>query len=108
MQCENNVEQLAFAALSHETAITFFPTGGWDKVWLGHPDRGFGQSQPGGWILQHLAVHRTAIPARFGGDRRQHNHSRRQRERLATPLPGLNCPSRRPAALYRLAYGIQF
>ena len=29
-------------------------------------------------------------------------------QRVATPLPGLNCPSRRPAALYRLAYGIQF
>ena len=54
LQCANNVKQLALAALSHESAITFFPTGGWDKVWLGHPDRGFGKSQPGGWIYNVL------------------------------------------------------
>ena len=31
-QCANNVKQLAFAALSHEAALAFFPTGGWDRV----------------------------------------------------------------------------
>ena len=54
MQCGNNLKQLALAALSHESAFKFFPTGGWNKYWLGHPDRGFDKRQPGGWVYNVL------------------------------------------------------
>jgi prepilin-type processing-associated H-X9-DG protein len=102
------VKQLALAALSHESAITFFPTGGWDKVWLGHPDRGFGKSQPGGWIYNILPFIEQQALHDLGASGSGMTIQDANAQRVGTPLPGLNCPRRRPAALYRLAYGIQF
>jgi prepilin-type N-terminal cleavage/methylation domain-containing protein/prepilin-type processing-associated H-X9-DG protein len=48
-QCANNVKQMAAAALNHESAKKFFPTGGWGHNWMGDPDMGLGQNQPGSW-----------------------------------------------------------
>jgi prepilin-type N-terminal cleavage/methylation domain-containing protein/prepilin-type processing-associated H-X9-DG protein len=50
MQCSNNLKQLALAAMNHESAKHCLPSGGWGLAWVGDPDRGFGQRQPGGWI----------------------------------------------------------
>src|SRR5262245_48362264 len=48
-QCKNNLKQLGMAAQNHLSAQKFFPTGGWGWHWVGDPDRGFGNNQPGGW-----------------------------------------------------------
>ncbi len=48
-QCANNLKQLALAALNHEASKKFLPTGGWGHNWIGDPDSGLGQNQPGGW-----------------------------------------------------------
>ena len=48
-QCANNLKQLALAALEHESARKFLPTGGWGHNWIGDPDAGFGTNQPGSW-----------------------------------------------------------
>ena len=108
LHCGNNVKQLALAALSHESSIRFFPTGGWDKVWLGHPDRGFGRSQPGGWIYNILPFIEQQQLHDLGANGSGMTIQEANARRLATPLAGLNCPSRRPASLYRLASGIVF
>jgi prepilin-type processing-associated H-X9-DG protein len=108
LQCGNNVKQLALAALSHESSIRFFPTGGWDKVWLGHPDRGFGKSQPGGWVYNILPFIEQAALHDLGANGSDMATQDANARRLATPLAGLNCPSRRGASLYRLASGIVF
>ncbi|MEN6451709.1 MAG: DUF1559 domain-containing protein [Thermoguttaceae bacterium] len=108
IQCGNHVKQLALAAITHESREGFFPTGGWSKYWLGHPDRGFRKRQPGGWVynvlpfLELVALH--DIGSSGTGMTIQSGNS----QRLATPVATFNCPTRRPAALYRLAYGIQF
>lgn len=52
--CANNVRQLAVAFNLHEQAQHFFPTGGWGADWVGDPDRGFDDKQPGGWIYNIL------------------------------------------------------
>jgi len=51
MQCSNNLKQLALAGQSHESANHCLPTGGWGLLWIGDPDRGFGNKQPGGWAF---------------------------------------------------------
>ena len=50
-QCSNNLRQIALACLNHESAHRAFPAGGWGFLWVGDPDRGVGESQPGGWIF---------------------------------------------------------
>ena len=110
LQCGNNVKQLALAALSHESAIAFFPTGGWDRSWLGHPDRGFGKSQPGGWIYNILPFIEQQALHDLGTSGSGMTIEDANARRVATPLAVLNCPSRRPTALYDLCptYSVPF
>ncbi len=108
IQCGNNVKQLALAALSHESAIGFFPTGGWDRSWFGHPGRGFGKSQPGGWIYNILPFIEQQALHDLGANDSGMTIEDANAQRAVTPLAGLNCSSRRPAAPYRLAYSLTF
>ena len=48
-QCINNLKQMSLAAMNHESAKKFYPSGGWGNNWQGDPDAGFGRHQPGGW-----------------------------------------------------------
>jgi prepilin-type N-terminal cleavage/methylation domain-containing protein/prepilin-type processing-associated H-X9-DG protein len=110
IQCGNNIKQLALAALSHESIQNFFPTGGWSRAWLGYPDGGFGKNQPGGWIYNILPFMEQQALHDLGAGGGTATIADANTQRIATPLPGLNCPSRRPASLYDLATssGVQF
>lgn len=100
VQCSNNLKQLALASLNHEQIHGHYPTGGWGYGWIGDPDRGFGKKQPGGWIynllpfLEQGAMHDAGIG--------QNDTAKKKAAigLLQTPLSMINCPSRRPNALF--------
>jgi prepilin-type N-terminal cleavage/methylation domain-containing protein len=102
--CQNHLKQWSLAALSHEEAKGYFPSGGWGFRWGGDPDRGSGAGQPGSILysllpyVEQSPIHKlgsdgnpgTLTPAQLDGASR----------RTMTPLSLLNCPTRRPAQLF--------
>jgi prepilin-type N-terminal cleavage/methylation domain-containing protein/prepilin-type processing-associated H-X9-DG protein len=99
-QCKNNLKQLALGCLQHEQAVGFFPSGGWNRFWIGDPDRGFDRRQPGGWnynilpYIEHQAIHDLGM----GKDAA--TKSAQAVTMAQTPLSMFYCPSRRPALVY--------
>jgi prepilin-type N-terminal cleavage/methylation domain-containing protein/prepilin-type processing-associated H-X9-DG protein len=99
-QCVNNLKQLGLGALNHESAIKAFPTGGWAFFTTGHPDRGQGARQSGGWfynILPYIEQDQL-YKTQLGVSLNQQKTA--AATLLQTPLNAFYCPSRRPARLY--------
>jgi prepilin-type N-terminal cleavage/methylation domain-containing protein/prepilin-type processing-associated H-X9-DG protein len=101
-QCVNNLKQLSLAALNlHETA-GHFPSGGWGWFWVGDPDRGFGEDQPGGWAFSVMPFTEEDTGYKSPSDGDPVGMNTRQldamRELIKKPLPLLGCPSRRGGA----------
>src|SRR5262245_13448418 len=49
VQCQNNLRQIGMATLNHEASFKHLPTAGWGWAWMGDPNRGVGEKQPGSW-----------------------------------------------------------
>ncbi|MGD0383829.1 MAG: DUF1559 domain-containing protein [Thermoguttaceae bacterium] len=58
LACINNLKQISTAILNHENTTKRFPTGGWGSKWVGDPDRGNAQNQPGGWVPDFICPSR--------------------------------------------------
>jgi type II secretory pathway pseudopilin PulG len=103
-RCSNNVKQLTTAALGHVQAQGFFPSGGWGWWWVGDGDRGFGWRQPGGWIYSSLPYLEQLPVFNLPTDGNPISITEPQRQgavtMVRTPLPTINCPSRRKGILY--------
>ena len=55
IQCANyKLRQLAISFHNHEGAHKHLPSGGWGWPWLGYPEYGYGEDQPGGWMYNIL------------------------------------------------------
>jgi prepilin-type N-terminal cleavage/methylation domain-containing protein/prepilin-type processing-associated H-X9-DG protein len=99
-QCSNNLRQLGLGALQHLEAHGYFPTGGWGYRWVGDPDRGFGHSQPGGWVYNILPyIEQQALHDAGKGLSDAEKRTAAARV-VMTPLALLNCPTRRQPLLY--------
>ena len=100
LQCSNNVKQISLGLLNHQAAHGFFPSGGWGYAWSGHPDRGTGIGQPGGWAYSVLPyVEQTALH-QLGSGQTGTAYGTANLQRIMTPLPLWHCPSRRKATVY--------
>ncbi len=102
--CINHLKQLGLAILNHEGAHGHFPTNGWGYQWVGDPDRGFAEDQPGGWIFNVLPFIEESSVHGLAADFPPLSEEKRQatRRMISTPLSVFNCPSRRPAELFDL------
>jgi prepilin-type N-terminal cleavage/methylation domain-containing protein/prepilin-type processing-associated H-X9-DG protein len=97
-QCFNRLKQMGLAAINHESAQKYFPTGGWGWGWAGDPDRGYGLQQPGGWYYNSLDFLEQSNIRRIGGDGDSANITTAQKtegaKRIAMPLNEYVCPTR--------------
>lgn len=108
-QCLNHLKQIGLAALTHENSNRFLPSGGWSALGVGDADRGFGRSQPGGWMYAILPYLEEQALFDLPGDGDPTVVSLEQRTRAGqlqrTPVATYNCPSRRPAIPYPYVLG---
>ncbi len=106
MQCTNNLKQVALSAINHESANGYYPTGGHGNGWIGDPEKGFNNKQPGGFFynclpyMEQAALHdmKLNVPTDSTADARMV-------EMIQTPLGTLHCPSRRRARNYPVPTG---
>ena len=103
-KCKNNLRQIAVACLNHESAQGFLPTSGWGYRWVGHPDRGYGKMQPGGWAYNILAYLESSSLRELGaGIADFQAQSEAMMPLVTTPQPVFNCPSRRATQGFPMA-----
>ncbi len=103
-QCSNNLKQLALAAINHHDVAGHFPTGGWGWNWVGDPDRGFSNKQPGGWVFNLMPFTEENSRYQSASDGNPENITTKQldavRSIVVNPLPLIDCPSRRPGQVF--------
>ena len=99
-QCSNNLKQFGIAANALHTMHGHYPAGGWGWGWVGDPDMGYDQRQPGGWaysclpFLEQTPLHDMGLGKTFA-EKKDINMVV-----AATPLSVFNCPSRRRSIAY--------
>jgi prepilin-type N-terminal cleavage/methylation domain-containing protein/prepilin-type processing-associated H-X9-DG protein len=99
-QCLNNLRQIGIGAQNHVSVFGHFPTGGWGWSWVGDPDRGSDQRQPGGWIFNLLPFVEQDSLYRLGSGLTWEKKLAATHQRLSTPVRIFNCPSRRSGGPY--------
>lgn len=95
INCQSNVKQLATGLLSHESLNNHLPTNGWGWSWTGESDRGSARKQPAGWIFNILPHIEGIVLHQMGAGLQGAAKEAAHRDRMASPLPLVNCPSRR-------------
>jgi prepilin-type N-terminal cleavage/methylation domain-containing protein/prepilin-type processing-associated H-X9-DG protein len=108
LKCANNLKQLGLGIHNHESAYSRFPAGGWGWLWVGDPDRGTDQSQPGGWIYNVLPYVEQGALHDLGRGLPLDQKLAAATQRLGTPLPLFNCPSRRTGGPYTNGQGVNY
>jgi prepilin-type N-terminal cleavage/methylation domain-containing protein len=95
--CQNAIRNLGQAVLQHEQAQGYFPSGGWGTNWVGDPDRGRSDQQPGGWIYNILPYIELSNLHDLGIGQASATKMQNASLMVANSVTILNCPSRRQA-----------
>jgi prepilin-type N-terminal cleavage/methylation domain-containing protein len=99
VQCQNNLKQLALAIDQHVTATGRYPSNGWGHLYIGDPDRGTSDKQPGGWIYNVLPFIEQQSLRDIGQGLDPTAKSRAMMAVVQSPLSLVRCPTRAAAAL---------
>jgi prepilin-type N-terminal cleavage/methylation domain-containing protein len=105
-QCTNQLKQIALAWHLHHDTHKFYPSGGWGYRYMGDPDRGFGEKQPGGWAysclpyLEEQATHQIGAGITSPTPSPSPDKKAALKDLSTRPVSVFYCPTRRsPAAL---------
>lgn len=101
LTCQNNLRQMGVAAQLHVAATQRFPTGGWHWDWVGDPDRGNDDRQPGSWIYNLLPYLEQQSIHDLGAGQPVAAKRKLAAQMQATPIEIFNCPSRRLPRPYK-------
>ncbi len=100
VQCINTMKQFGLAAMNHESAFGFLPSGGWGWGWVGDPDQGAGRQQPGGWVFSLLPFYEEQGVYGIGSGMTAEQKRLENSKMFSTVIATMNCPSRRENRLY--------
>jgi prepilin-type N-terminal cleavage/methylation domain-containing protein len=102
ISCRNNLKQMGLAGQNHISTHGIFPSGGWGWFWVGDPNRGYKDGQPGGWMynilpfMEYNGLHEMGSNGGSGSPQQMLGAM----QRVHTPVPQFHCPTRRQAKLY--------
>jgi prepilin-type N-terminal cleavage/methylation domain-containing protein len=100
-QCGNNLRQLGIACQMHQDTNKYLPSNGWGYQFIGDPDRGYGEEQPGGWMYNVLDyIEEGTLRAVGKGVTPENQKERMLAEQVASHIVStFHCPTRRPAVI---------
>jgi prepilin-type N-terminal cleavage/methylation domain-containing protein/prepilin-type processing-associated H-X9-DG protein len=99
-QCKNNLKQVSLAVLNFESSNKRLPSGGWGFRYMGDPDLGTGNMQPGAWIFSILPYFEQGNLMAIGKGMTLAQKKNELGKQMATVIPMMICPSRRSAIGY--------
>src|SRR5215475_8295789 len=103
-QCGSNIKQIAMGMHEHVEAQGFYPSGGWGWYWMGDPDRGYNDKQPGSFwyntfpYLDLMNLHEMGKD--FNSTSISSTKTQGNAQAAQTPVAVAICPTRRRAKLY--------
>jgi prepilin-type processing-associated H-X9-DG protein len=90
---------------NHLSVRKHFATGGWGYIWVGDPDRGFDEHQPGGWVYNILPYLEQQALYELGAGKSPAEKRADAARVTETCLPVMNCPTRRQPVPYTAYWG---
>lgn len=99
-QCQNNIKQMSLAFHNHHDTFKHLPTGGWGWDYVGDPDGGFAENQPGGWTYNILPFIEQQNLREIGAGQPGPLKLDELRRLVGIPIKFYHCPSRRKPDLY--------
>jgi prepilin-type N-terminal cleavage/methylation domain-containing protein len=100
MSCSNNLKQLGLGMHNCHDTNGHFPSSGWGWLWVGDPDRGQGEKQPGGWTFNVLPFIEQDNFFKLGAGQTDAQKSTVNLQKVRQPIKTFYCPSRRPALAF--------
>ncbi|HWB11620.1 MAG TPA: DUF1559 domain-containing protein [Pirellulales bacterium] len=104
-QCVNHLKQYAIAVHGHIDVVGYYPTGGWGWDWVGDPNRGNDERQPGGWNFNLQPYMEQTQTHGLGTGLAGTQQAAALANMVRTYQRYFNCPTRRGAQLFANAFG---